>query len=322
VAGESAPSNARNFAQADAHALERRMHHEWGAVEITRKAQQVISRRSAYHSAASKLLRKPRSLETSVTLVNRSNPMSANVNVLCIKWGTKYGPEYVDTLQRMVARHLSRPHRFVCMTDDAAGIDGASVEVLPIPKVGFDEFDERKPWTFGHGWLKLTSFANPLHDLRGPTLFLDLDIVIVDALDPFFDVPGEFVVIREWDKHDGTGNTSCYRYTAGAHPDALEYLKRDYPRNVQAVRNEQEFITGYLGRQGKVSFWPDAWCRSFKRHCVPRGVRGWFEAPRIPEGARIVAFHGKPNPPDAIAGRSGRWYRRVLPTPWVAEHWR
>jgi hypothetical protein len=48
------------------------------------------------------------------------------VNVLCIKWGKKYGPEYVNKLHSMVRRHLHRPFRFVCLTDDAAGIDPAS----------------------------------------------------------------------------------------------------------------------------------------------------------------------------------------------------
>jgi hypothetical protein len=243
------------------------------------------------------------------------------VNVLCIKWGKKYGPEYVNKLHSMVRRHLQRPFRFVCLTDDAEGID-PSVEVKPIPMVGFDEFDQRKPWTFGHGWLKLTSFASPLYDLQGRTLFLDLDIVILDSLDPFFDQSGEFIVIKEWDKKDGTGNTSCYLYTIGAHADALEHLKNGYPTSVAPVRNEQEFITLYLARQGKLSYWPEAWCRSFKRHCLRPGLMGWFKPPTVPQGARLIAFHGKPNPPDAIAGVSGKWYRRVMPTQWVADHWR
>jgi hypothetical protein len=243
------------------------------------------------------------------------------VNVLCIKWGKKYGPEYVNKLHNMVRRHLHRPFRFVCLTDDTVGIDPA-IEVMPIPMVGFDEFDQRKPWTFGHGWLKLTSFADPLYDLQGRTLFLDLDIVIVDSLDPFFEQTGEFVVIKEWDKKDGTGNTSCYVYTIGAHTDALDHLKNDYPASISTVRNEQEFITLYLARQGKLSYWPDEWCRSFKRHCLQPGIMGWFKPPTVPKGARIIAFHGKPNPPDAIAGVSGKWYRRVLPTQWVADHWR
>jgi len=247
--------------------------------------------------------------------------MTLPVNVLCIKWGRKYGPDYVNTLHSMVRRHLKRPHRFVCLTDDPAGIV-PEVEVKPIPPIDFAPFDRREPWTQAHGWLKLTSFAAPLHDLQGPTLFLDLDIVIVDDLDPFFEHPGEFVVIREWDKRDGTGNTSVYRFEIGAHADALDHLRREHPQAVQAVRNEQEFITGYLAKQGKVSYWPEAWCRSFKRHCVRRGLAAWFEPPRLPEGARVIAFHGRPFPADAIAGVSGKWYRKVLPTPWVAEHWR
>lgn len=243
------------------------------------------------------------------------------VNVLCIKWGRKYGPEYVNRLYSMVARHLARPFRFVCLCDDSEGID-AGIDVRPIPPVGFAPFDNREPWSFGHGWLKLTSFADPLYDLQGPTLFLDLDIVIVDSIDCFFDPPGDFCVIREWDKKDGTGNTSVYRYTIGAHTDALAHLKSGYPESISDVRNEQEYITQYLGRQGKVAYWPEGWCVSFKRHCVPRGLMSWFRPPTIPAGAKIIAFHGKPNPPDAIVGVSGKWYRRVPPTPWVAEHWR
>jgi len=243
------------------------------------------------------------------------------VNVLCIKWGTKYGPEYVNKLRSMVRRHLRRPHRFVCLTDDRTGIE-PDIEVHDIPLVGIPDFDARKPWTFAHGWLKLTSFADPLYDLAGPTLFIDLDVVIVDSLDGFFELPGEFLVIREWDKRDGTGNTSVYRYNIGAHRDALDYLRDHQDEVLASVRNEQEFITGYLARQGRLGYWPEPWCRSFKRHCVPGLIRGWFQAPRIPEGTKVIAFHGKPNPPDAIAGRSGKWYRRVLPTPWVAEHWR
>ena len=145
--------------------------------------------------------------------------MQEAVNVLCIKWGKKYGPDYVNKLHNMVRRHLHRPFRFVCLTDDGAGIDPA-IEVKPIPMVGFDEFDQRKPWTFGHGWLKLTSFTAPLYDLTGRTLFLDLDIVIVDSLDPFFEREVEFVVTKEWDMKDETVNTSCYIYTIGA-PAAL-----------------------------------------------------------------------------------------------------
>ena len=57
------------------------------------------------------------------------------VNVICMKWGSMYGPEYVNHLRAGVARHLRRPHRFVCFTDDGSGLDPA-VEVMPLPELG------------------------------------------------------------------------------------------------------------------------------------------------------------------------------------------
>lgn len=242
------------------------------------------------------------------------------VNVICIKWGNKYGSDYVNKLHSMVTRHLSRPFRFVCFTDDATGID-SKVEVKDIPMTGFKDFDERKPWTFGHGWLKLTCFAQPLYDLEGPTLFLDLDIVIVDSLDEFFEPEAEFMVIKEWDKSDATGNTSVFRFEVGAHVDALEYLKKDPVAARKHVRNEQEYITQFVDRQGKLKYWPAQWCRSFKRHCIRPFPLSWFQEPRIPEGAKVIIFHGKPHPDDAVEGRSGKWYRKVLPTSWVKKYW-
>ena len=51
------------------------------------------------------------------------------VNVICMKWGVKYGPEYVNRLYRGVAQYLSRAHRFVCFTDDG-GNSGDAVECV------------------------------------------------------------------------------------------------------------------------------------------------------------------------------------------------
>jgi hypothetical protein len=243
------------------------------------------------------------------------------VNILCTKWGTKYGPEYVNRLYSMVSRNITRPYRFVCLTDDVTGLR-SEVEAFELPKIGIADFDNRQPWTKAHGWLKLTCFAPQVHNLTGPTLYLDIDIVIVGNLDCFFEPEGDFFVIKEWDKRDDTGNTSVFRYNIGAHADALEPLRTNIPEATKHVRNEQEYITQYIARQGRLKYWPAEWCRSFKRHCVKPFPMSWFKAPEIPPNARIIAFHGKPNPPDAIAGISGKWYRKVLPTAWVKEHWR
>ena len=100
------------------------------------------------------------------------------VNVICMKWGSKYGPEYVNTLFSMVKRHLSLPFRFVCLTDDADGF-AEGVESFPIPPLDIPDGPER-------GWDKLVTFSSPLYDLEGQVLFLDLDVLVVDNIDCFF----------------------------------------------------------------------------------------------------------------------------------------
>ncbi|MEM9412934.1 MAG: glycosyltransferase, partial [Planctomycetota bacterium] len=101
----------------------------------------------------------------------------------------------------------------------------------------------------------------------------------------------------------------------------LEYFRENHQQVMQQVRNEQEYLSWYVSNHQQLSYWPDHWCKSFKYHCNQRGLKSWLYPPEQPEDAKIIVFHGNPNPPDAIAGRSGKWYRKVLPTRWVEEHW-
>ena len=56
-------------------------------------------------------------------------------NVICIKWGTKFGAEYVNRLYRMVQKNLTIPHRFVCFTDNSEGLSDG-IEVRELPEIG------------------------------------------------------------------------------------------------------------------------------------------------------------------------------------------
>ena len=40
------------------------------------------------------------------------------VNVICMKWGTKFDAHDVNVLYSMIQRHLTLPYRFVCLTDE------------------------------------------------------------------------------------------------------------------------------------------------------------------------------------------------------------
>ena len=235
--------------------------------------------------------------------------------VLCMKWGDKYGPEYVDRLYGMVRRHLRGDFRFVCLTDRSAGVR-AEVECLPIPDLALPEgIPER-------GWKKLTTFEADLHGLQGTALFLDLDVVIVDDITPFFEQPGEFLIIHDWKRPwRVTGNSSVYRFELGAHADVLAHFRAHADAVRARFRNEQAFLSDALHRQGRLAYWPAEWCASWKYHCIPRWPLNYLRSPSIPAGARILIFHGVINPPDALEGRSTHAWRRALPAPWIADHW-
>ena len=50
--------------------------------------------------------------------------MLAPQTVICIKWGNRYGADYVNRLASMIRRNTAQPTRVVCFTDDAAGNPG------------------------------------------------------------------------------------------------------------------------------------------------------------------------------------------------------
>jgi hypothetical protein len=237
-------------------------------------------------------------------------------NIVCMKWGTKYGPEYVNRLYAMVKRHVAGEFNFICLTDDASGIV-PQVSCMPIPTMKLPEgIPER-------GWNKLASLSSDFGGLEGNALFLDIDVVIVDSIEPFFEYPGEFLIIHDYKRPWRiTGNSSVYRFKIRAHKDVLAYFEANTGAVRESFRNEQAFLTDYLHQQGKVSYWPAAWCPSFKYHSIPRWPTNYWLEPTIPEGARIIIFHGECNPPDALAGRRNRRFRYIKPTSYVAQHWR
>ena len=252
--------------------------------------------------------------KTAPAIGNRPSNAAARV-VLCMKWGTKYGAEYVNRLYGMVRRHLLGDFQFVCLTDRSEGVR-PEVRCLPIPSL------DLPPGSPERGWTKLTTFAADLHGLRGTALFLDLDVVIVDDITPFFEQPGEFLIIHDWKRPWRiTGNSSVYRFRLGAHPEVLQNFRTQVNNVRSRFRNEQAYLSDQMHRQGQLAYWPAAWCASWKYHCIPRFPSNFWRIPAIPAGARILVFHGVMNPPDALAGRSNGNWRQARPAPWLTRHW-
>lgn len=256
--------------------------------------------------------------------------MTDTALILTMKWGALYTAADVNRLAAQVRRHLARPHRFVCFTDDAAGLD-AGVEAKPLPALGLPD---------GHRdtrWRKLALFRKGLGGLSGTALFLDLDLVVVDDLAPFFDLPGDFHIIRDDDLFRpkplrginpirdrflrSVGNSSVFRYRIGAHSYILEAFLADPKAATAGFEISQQFQSAQLAAHGHLNYWPRGWCVSFKNHCIPHSLLSYLRPSRLPEGARIVLFAGAPKMEDVFAGRGEKWYRRIGDIEWLRRAW-
>lgn len=238
------------------------------------------------------------------------------VNIICMKWGSKYGANYVNTLYAMIARHITLPFQLTCFTDDPNGID-SRVRICELPTL---ELPAGAP---ERGWNKLTTLQADLGGLTGDVLFLDLDVVIVANIDELFSYPAEFAIIRDAKlQRRLIGNSSVYRFKVGRYQEILDKFRQQYAEIQQTFRNEQAYLSHEIHQRGELSFWPEAWCPSFKYHCMQPWPLAYFQDAKIPAGAKIIIFHGHPEPHEAIQGITHKWYRPVRPTQWVADHWR
>ena len=118
------------------------------------------------------------------------------------------------------------------------------------------------------------------------------------------------------------GNSSVFRFEIGRHPEVLEYFTSHFEQVRSEVRHEQAYLSREINKIGALKFWPDEWVPSFKYRCAPSWIKSWFQAPSVPKDAQVILFHGLPNPPEAIKGVSGKWYRHIKPSPWIADYWK
>lgn len=190
--------------------------------------------------------------------------MDQVLEVACIKVGDRYGAEYVTRLAAGVARHLGRPHRFVCYTDRPVdGIDCRPPLADPAVLPGW--------------WQKVALFRGD----RPRTLFFDLDVVITGDLAPLADWPEAVGIIQDW--WQPCFNSSVMLIDAGAAPQVWD---RFGPRWMRAMPGDQDWIS--FVRPDSATF-PATWCRSYKADRCET-------AP--PAGTRVVVFHGLPKPHD------------------------
>lgn len=245
-------------------------------------------------------------------------------NIVTLKWGDRYGSEYVNILYNNVKKNLKSPFLFHCSTENPEGLD-PEIRIIPLPP---DPGLKR-------GWpdvlAKILFTKDGFGNLEGPSLFLDLDVAIMGNMDSFFEyMPGKNCMIHNWvgglrkitGKRPHCGNSSVFRFEAGSSNYIYEtFMREKHLAEDQSVYNtEQAYLTHAMK---EVHWWPEEWCRSFKRHCRPMFPLNLICTPPKPAGCHILVFHGRPDPDEAIRGYHGRKIRHhIRPAPWIADYWK
>ena len=280
----------------------------------SRKEQESTSRSLTKEKAIlTPLPTTPHTSQASGTLPQKQNKNEDGEKrfVVCLKHGNKYGPEYVNTLHRMVKRNLTLEHEFVCFTEDRRGID-PEVRIMPLPQL---------PVT---GWWYKPMFFNPKLGLNGTILYLDLDLIIFRNIDNLFEYePGKFCIIRDFNRIHVRNyqkmNSSIFRLQTGQHRHVYDNFVEDPKHSSRRYHGDQDWIHAQIRHKDGWAFWPEEWIQSYKwemrgKPRMTRDSRGKrnFERPgqpRVLPSTSVAVFHGDPNTHNCV-------------DPWCKEHWR
>lgn len=252
----------------------------------------------------------------------------AELNVICMRWGTAFGPEYVNRLFGGISRFSQRDVRFFCMTDDRTDLN-RDIEVLDLVEEPFhEEMMAVLPKTRVNGAMRKVSMFRPglIPDLKGALLALDLDIVITGNVDDLADyAPGKICMRRSWKpgRWPGVGHGSVLKFEPEAHSYLYEAIAAN-PRAeiMKAEGSEQGYTSTKANEAGDFEPFPDAWIINFKRHCRPRKPLNLILPPTLPRDARVVCFPGTPKIEEAIQGYRGSLLHWIWPAKWLKDYWR
>ncbi len=200
-------------------------------------------------------------------MLSESEAARGDLTVACVlKSGGDYDVDYVERLRDGVKKHLSIAHRFVCLSD------------VPVP---CDRVPILRDWPTW--WSKLELFEW----FTGPTLYFDLDTVIVDSIDEIADYPHEFSMLSDFGRPAGCAS-GVMAWNGDFSHIALEFsIERAEEFKSPARWGDQAWIAETAGLE------PERLQELFPRQIVSRK----FGA-RWPGEERVVCFHGVPRPRD------------------------
>ncbi|MTH98519.1 hypothetical protein [Roseibium sp. RKSG952] len=239
--------------------------------------------------------------------------------VVCMKWGTMYGNEYVNMLHRAVSDHLQVDHDFICITDNFEGLDsGIKCRPLDFPQMA------QSNWEYGK-FPKVLMFDRRIVEGYDAALFLDLDIMVTGDLTPLLKIVRDkgglylmpkfrgllwrMIPAAFWDLVPGfmnqvtRGNSSVVGFVPAEQFHLYDNF--DAAKHHDEYGNDQNYVSKLAYKR---KCYPKNWCIGLV-HLVPYWPFGLiFKTYRkLPDRPKIVIFHGRPNPDELVNDDIGYW---------------
>jgi hypothetical protein len=194
--------------------------------------------------------------------------------VVCMKAGPKYPSDYANRLCRAVRRH-GHEGRFYCLTDGPAGLE-RDIITLPVSPLC-------EGW-----WHKIYLFSWD-HGIAARLLYMDIDMVVTGSLEDFLRYDGDFATGSRFNR-PAQINSTVMSIPPGYGRQVWNTFVGYRSMVMRSFGGDSRFLESIIGSRTRRSqeMFPGQLV-SYKKH-----VRGGS----LPEGARLVSFHGKPDPED------------------------
>lgn len=225
---------------------------------------------------------------------------------------SKFEGEHVNILRNMIARNYRAPHEVVCITDDARGID-SDIRIIPL----WDEFcdipspHDRGPHRINPScYRRLRMFRADAGAWLGERIVsMDLDTVIVGDITKTFQRKEDFVIYGDTNPTTPY-NGSLILLRAGTRAKVYDDFKPDVSPLLGLRKgyfgSDQAWIAVALGPN------EPKWSRRDGIYSYRNEIGHEPNRP-LPDGAKLVSFHGHVDP----------WHPEVQDRhPWAREHYR
>lgn len=219
------------------------------------------------------------------------------LNLICVKWGTAYTPEYVINLYEGAKRYTSHPFNFYVFTDNTQGL----------PHDRGWRFIKLPEWNVGanRGWWYKMEIFNQQHGIYGRNLYLDLDTVIIGDLFTFWNAieTDNLYICRDFNRQFIRNLDRANSSVMGWRDNRMDPLFRSFTGsmkpNMHRYRGDQDYIDAF---QPAKIYWKDAWATSWKWECwhggktTPSTFKDSTAKTVINPETKVLVFHGKPKP--------------------------